>query len=331
MENICVCRTCPLEGEIPHLMQELLNSYKKITPLHYINRRYLPSRSEVIEIINLMLPILFPGYYGRQDLTFNNVSFYSGELVMELSNKLCHQIWLACSYQQEMQSQAVNEHECRQLSNSKTLTFIHKIPQLREVLVGDIQAAFDGDPAAVNTDEVILAYPGLLAITIYRIAHELCELQVPLIPRIMTEYAHSVTGIDLHPGARIGRNFFIDHGTGVVIGETTDIGDNVKIYQGVTLGALSIPKDERGRVIRGTKRHPTIENNVTIYANATILGGLTVIGQGSVIGGNVFITHSVPSGCTVSLKSPELKYKNHRSYEQEEKATLMPQSGDGKL
>jgi serine O-acetyltransferase len=160
---------------------------------------------------------------------------------------------------------------------------------------------------------VILAYPGLFAITIHRIAHELSTLEVPLLPRIMSEYAHSQTGIDLHPGAKIGKHFFIVHGTGVVIGETTDIGENVKIYQGVTLGALSFPKDERGRLIRGTKRHPTIEDDVTIYANATILGGTTIIGKGSTIGGNVFITSSVPPKCTVSLKSPELKYRNHRS------------------
>lgn len=312
MENGCVCRICPLESEIPRLVCELMGSYRAIPQTHYMNRRYLPSRSEAVQILDLMLPILFPGYHGRQDLTVNNVTFYIGELLTELSGKLCTQLWRSCSYQQAAQGQTVDEAACRDIAQEKVLTFMNRIPHLREMLAGDVQAAYDGDPAAVNNDEIMLAYPGLHAIVIFRIAHELYDLQVPLIPRIMTEYAHSVTGIDIHPGARVGRNFFIDHGTGVVIGETTDIGDNVKIYQGVTLGALSFPKDERGRLIRGTKRHPTIESNVTIYANATILGGTTVIGEGSVIGGNVFVTTSVPPGCTVSLKAPELKVRNHR-------------------
>ncbi|MFA5863798.1 MAG: serine O-acetyltransferase EpsC [Phycisphaerae bacterium] len=311
MENFCLCRTCPLEGDIPCLVRNLVDSYRAIPSTHYMDRRYLPSRSEAVEIINLMLPILFPGYHGRQDLTFNNVTFYVGELLNELSSKLCSQIWRSIAYSQTLQEKIVDEHESQKLAQEKVLTFMNRVIALREILAGDIQAAYDGDPAAINTDEVMLAYPGLLSIAIFRIAHELYELHVPLIPRIMTEYAHSTTGIDIHPGAKIGRNFFIDHGTGVVIGETTEIGDNVKIYQGVTLGALSFPKDERGRLIRGTKRHPTIENNVTIYANATILGGTTVIGQGSIIGGNVFITASVPPGCRVTLKAPELKYRNH--------------------
>jgi serine O-acetyltransferase len=177
------------------------------------------------------------------------------------------------------------------------------------MLAGDVQAAFDGDPAAVNFDEVILAYPGVLAISVHRLAHRLYELDVPLMPRIMSEWAHLQTGIDIHPGARVGRNFFIDHGTGVVIGETTDIGDNVKVYQGVTLGALSFPKDERGRVIREAKRHPTVEDDVTLYANAIVLGGDTVLGRGSVIGGSVFITTSVPPGSIVTFKPPELRVK----------------------
>ncbi len=315
MENVCICRTCPLEQEVPSTVCELMASYKKIPQTHYMDRRYLPSRDEAVQVLNLMLPVLFPGYHGRQDLTFNNVTFYIGELLNELASKLCIQIWRACSYAQEVQGRTVNEQECRELSRASTLSFMQKLPHLREILAGDVQAAYDGDPAATHIDEIMLSYPGFFAIVIFRIAHELSELKVPLIPRIMTEYAHSTTGIDIHPGARIGKNFFIDHGTGVVIGETTDIGENVKIYQGVTLGALSFPKDERGRLIRGTKRHPTIEDNVTIYANATILGGSTVIGKGSVIGGNVFVTSSVPPGCTVSLKDPELKFKNHRPNE----------------
>jgi serine O-acetyltransferase len=177
------------------------------------------------------------------------------------------------------------------------------------MLAGDVQAAFDGDPAAKSTDETIYCYPGLLAIMVQRLAHELLKLEVPLLPRVMTEYAHSLTGIDIHPGAKLGHNFFIDHGTGVVIGETTIIGDNVKIYQGVTLGALS---PAFGQLLRGQKRHPTIEDNVTIYAGATILGGETVIGTGSVIGGNVFITTSVPPHNQVSAEPPKLKYRDRR-------------------
>ena len=183
------------------------------------------------------------------------------------------------------------------------------------MLSGDIQAAYSGDPAAVSTEEVILSYPCVLAITTYRLAHELYLSGVPLIPRIMSEHLHSLTGIDIHPGAKIGKNFFIDHGTGVVIGETAEIGDNVKLYQGVTLGALSFPKDEKGNIIKGRKRHPTVGNNVVIYSGATLLGAETVIGDNVVIGGNVWITGPVASGTKITIAQPEQKYKmeNHHS------------------
>src|SRR5207244_2950963 len=186
---------------------------------------------------------------------------------------------------------------------------LDRIPDVRDTLAYDVQAAYDGDPASYSTDEVILAYPGVLAITVYRYAHELWEMNVPVMPRTMSEWAHQRTGIDIHPGARIGRSFFIDHGTGVVIGETTDIGDNVKIYQGVTLGALSFLKDERGRMVRGYKRHPTVKDNVTIYANAIVLGGETKLGEGSTVGGSTFLTGSIPPGCTVMTSPPELKLR----------------------
>ena len=294
MENICVCRTCPLEAEIPCLVDKMMASYQAIPQTHYLNRRYLPSRSETVDILQLMLPVLFPGYHGRQDLTFNNVPFYVGELLTELSSKLCIQIWRACTYELEARNQPVSEEACRDQARTTTHTILNRIPVLREILAGDVQAAYDGDPAAVNADEIILAYPGLFAIIIHRIAHELYELKVPLLPRIFSEHAHAVTGIDIHPGAKIGRNFFIDHGTGVVIGETTVIGDDVKLYQGVTLGALSVQKELANR-----KRHPTLEDDVTVYAGATILGGDTVIGRGSVIGGNVWLTSSVPPGSRI--------------------------------
>ncbi len=190
--------------------------------------------------------------------------------------------------------------------------FWRRLPEIRATLSGDIQAAYAGDPAAVSTDEVILSYPCVLAITTYRIAHELYLAGIPLIPRIMSEHVHSLTGIDIHPGARIGKNFFIDHGTGVVIGETAEIGDNVKLYQGVTLGALSFPKDEKGNIIKGRKRHPTVGNNVVIYSGATLLGAEAVIGDNVVIGGNVWVTSSVASGTKITIAAPEQKYKNHK-------------------
>jgi serine O-acetyltransferase len=201
---------------------------------------------------------------------------------------------------------------CSERGQKEALTLLNKLRGLRTILTEDVRAAYQGDPAAKSFDEIIFSYPSILAILTYRVAHELRNQEVPLIPRMMTEYAHSVTGIDINPGAIIGRYFFIDHGTGVVIGETSIIGDNVRIYQGVTLGALSLPMEEKGDLLRRMKRHPTIEDHVTIYAGATILGGETVIGAGSVIGGNVWLTHSVPPGTTVMIEAPRLKYKEER-------------------
>lgn len=300
------------DNEIPTLVTRITESYRSLGATHHLGCCHVLSRSEAAEIIELMLSILFPGYHGRQDLTLNNVSYHVGELLMQVARKLHSQIARGLAYRDELNGRQTDCQACDQQACETTLAFLRQIPDLREMLAGDVQSAYDGDPAAVNTDETLLAYPGVLAITVYRIAHALHQLDTPLLPRMMTEYAHSSTGIDIHPGAKIGRSFFIDHGTGVVIGETTEIGDNVKLYQGVTLGALSFPKDERGKLIRGEKRHPTIASNVTIYANATILGGSTVIGEGCVVGGNVFITSSVPPGCTVSIKAPELKYRNRK-------------------
>lgn len=197
--------------------------------------------------------------------------------------------------------------------------FLKKLPAIRESLMKDVQAAFDGDPACRNFDEVILCYPGLNAVTIHRLAHELYLLDVPFLPRMMTEWSHGETGIDIHPGAKIGDSFFIDHGTGVVIGETVEIGKHVKIYQGVTLGALSFDKDERGELVRGTKRHPTLEDHVIIYANATVLGGRTVVGKGSIIGSSVWVTRSVSPGTTVTMKTPSLRMRNQESESVESK------------
>jgi serine O-acetyltransferase len=216
-----------------------------------------------------------------------------GAMLDDIADDLSEQLFLAFHF--DCRKGAGRCDECADRAEATVEKFFSRLPQVRRMLVLDVQAAYDGDPAASNLAEIIFAYPGLVAITIYRIAHELQILGVPLLPRIMSEHAHSKTGIDIHPGARIGESFFIDHGTGVVIGETTDIGNGVKIYQGVTLGALSFPKDERGKIIRGAKRHPTLEDGVVIYAGATILGGNTVIGEGSVIGGNTWVIDSVPA------------------------------------
>ncbi|MBL1216399.1 MAG: hypothetical protein D8M59_02770 [Planctomycetes bacterium] len=201
---------------------------------------------------------------------------------------------------------AMTASECDRLAAEITHAFLGRLPEVRRLLSLDVQAALDGDPAAEHTDETIFCYPGVMAIMVHRLAHELYRLDVPLLPRIMSEYAHSITGIDIHPGAEVGESFFIDHGTGVVIGETTVIGKHCKVYQGVTIGAKSFPKDARGRLIRGVKRHPTLGDYVTVYASATILGGDTVIGEGCVISGGVFLTRSVPPGHIVRAIGPEL-------------------------
>jgi len=295
------------------LVDKIVDSYNSDERTRHIDRAYLPNRQAVVEIIQLLLELVYPGYYGRQNLTQHNVRYHVGDLLPKVGELLFEQIHQALCYQEEVEGRATAEKApCDRKGRRYTLEFLERIPAIRDMLAGDVQAAYDGDPAATNTDEIILAYPGVLAVTVYRFAHELYRMGVPLIPRMMTEWAHMRTGIDIHPGAKIGRNFFIDHGTGVVIGETCEIGDNVKIYQGVTLGALSFAKDERGRLIRGHKRHPTVKDNVTIYANAIVLGGDTVLGEHSVVGGSVFLTSSVPPDATVSIKPPELKVHKRR-------------------
>lgn len=296
--------------QLPDLVGRVMASYYAEPKIHHIGRHFLPSRSEAIEIIRLMLPVMYPGYHGRQDLTFETTPYRLGELLLQMGRLLHQQIFHCLAYQRENEGIRGPGTTCLQCTADTTMEFMNDIPALRSMLALDAQAFYDGDPAAFNTDEILLAYPGLLAVTIHRVAHRLNQLSVPLLPRMLAEYGHSITGIDIHPGAKIGKSFFIDHGTGVVIGETTTIGNNVKIYQGVTLGALSFPRDANGNIIRGHKRHPTIEDNVTIYANATILGGETVIGAGAVIGGNVFLTESVPAGCTVSMEKPQLRVRN---------------------
>jgi serine O-acetyltransferase len=283
----------PIQKGLEEYTRRIVETYRDVHPqAHNLDqRRRLPSTDKTVEILKKLYEIVYPGFFGNQHLTRENVPYHIGALLDDVADDLDEQIYHAKRISTDGED---SREECAAFAREAVEKFIASLPDIRRLLTLDVQAAFDGDPAAKNLSEIILAYPGLEAVTVYRLAHGLHELDVPLLPRIMTEYAHRKTGIDIHPGATIGESFFIDHGTGVVVGETTEIGTNVKIYQGVTLGALSFPKDERGNVIRGRKRHPTIEDDVVIYAGATILGGETVIGKGSVIGGNTWLIHSVP-------------------------------------
>lgn len=286
--------------ELDEVIDKLLDTYKDKIGINHIEGLNLPARGTIIKILEELFEVIFPGYIEQKTVTQANIKYYVGNIINNVFIDLVDLIEKALRYQCTIRN--CDACNCRTMAENNAMHLLESLPTIRQLLKVDIQAAYDGDPAAKTYDEIILSYPCITAITTHRIAHELYAKDVPLIPRIMSEWAHSLTGIDIHPGANIGKNFFIDHGTGVVIGETTDIGDNVKIYQGVTLGALSFPKDERGKIIKGLKRHPTIEDNVTIYAGATILGGNTVIGEGAVIGGNVWITESVPKGGKVTFQ-----------------------------
>jgi serine O-acetyltransferase len=295
------------------LVESLLESYRADGRTHHLDATFLPSRARTIQLLEGLRRIVFPGFFDEQRLTSDTVRFHAGELLSQAHDLLFDQIHHALRYEMNRTNgrgsgDACND--CERRAQEVTATFLQTLPEIRRKLALDVQAAFDGDPAAVSTDETIFCYPGVDATFIYRIAHELYRLKVPLLPRIMSEYAHYETGIDIHPGAEIDESFFIDHGTGVVIGETTVIGKRVKIYQGVTLGALST---KGGQEWRGMKRHPTIEDDVTIYGGAIILGGSTTIGKGATIGGSVFITSSVPPGHSVTMKQPELKLSAPRS------------------
>jgi serine O-acetyltransferase len=264
--------------------------------------RRLPSASDTVAILGKLIEVLYPGLHGNPHLTRANVSLHIGAILDDVAAELVEQARIALHWSCKRGGEDCEP--CAAAARKATDRFLLSLPRVRALLSLDIKAAYEGDPAARSFEEIVLAYPGMRAVTAYRVAHELHRLGVPLLPRIMTEHAHVLTGIDIHPGARIGRCFFIDHGTGVVIGETTVIGRNVKVYQGVTLGALSIPRDERGKVIRGKKRHPTIEDDVVIYAGATILGGDTVVGKGSVVGGNTWVVRSVPAHSRV-ISTPQ--------------------------
>ncbi|MFI5381209.1 MAG: serine O-acetyltransferase EpsC [Tepidisphaerales bacterium] len=300
-----------LEHRISALVGKLVESTLHQPGLQHLGHCFLPNRDTIIECVQLLQQLCFPGYFGKQGLTVENLQYRIGEIVLELIPLLHEQV--KCSLQYGSSGGDPQAKPCEKDMDGQAAQivsgFLERIPSVREMLGSDVQAAFAADPAARSTDETIFCYPGIFAIMVQRLAHELNKLGAPLMPRIMTEYAHSSTGIDIHPGAELGRSFFIDHGTGVVIGETTTIGQNVKIYQGVTLGALA---PAAGQMLRGVKRHPTIEDDVIIYAGATILGGETVIGKGAVIAANVFITTSVPPHTVVGMETPKLTYRQRR-------------------
>ncbi len=300
---------CGLHNKIPPVVKTLVAAWQTEDCFDHVGPVAIPSHKSIIDIIYQIRQILFPGYFTKTKLHASNLEYYLGKEATELYERLSHEITLAIRHDCRRSNRPCTNCEAR--GHHTALSVIKSLPGISAMLSTDIRATLAGDPATANPDEVIFCYPGLLATSIYRMAHEMYLLEIPIIPRIMTEHAHSLTGIDIHPGATIGPGFFIDHGTGVVIGETTIIGSNVRLYQGVTLGALSLPKDA-GKTMRHIKRHPSIEDDVIIYANTTILGGETTIGARSVIGGNIWLTESVPSDTQVILKRPELLYSGRK-------------------
>ena len=304
-----------LKSQIVEVVDSLAKTYVEEDLLANVGDFPIPSRDEVIRIVEDVKEVIYPGYFGQWPVDRINYKYYLGSKINEIYEGFSAQI------SKSLRHECTGAHKlcdhCLRRGRQATVTFMKKLPEIRTMLQGDVLAAMECDPAACRVEEVIFSYPGVSAMTIYRIAHELYHLEIQILPRIMTEYAHTVTGIDIHPGAHIGKCLFIDHGTGVVIGETCVIGDNVKIYQGVTLGALSFPREPSGKLVRGTKRHPTVEDNVTIYSGATILGGDTLIGADSVVGGNVWLTGSIPAGTKVVLEPPRLQYQGQRAVEKE--------------
>lgn len=295
------------ETELQSVTDQLVDSYSACGRLHHLGHEPLPSRDAVAGILADLSEVLYPGYGRKQNLHPGNIGYHVGALVDALHDTLTEQITRALRHDRCREDA---DFDCQAEAQQITLDFLRRLPAVRDLLERDVEAAYRGDPAAKSHHEIIFCYPGLDAITVYRLAHELSRLRVPYIPRMMTELAHTRTGIDIHPGARIGPGFFIDHGTGVVIGETCDIGEGVKLYQGVTLGALSFDRDEGGELVHGAyKRHPTLRDNVVVYANATILGGQTTVGEGAVIGSNVWLTKSVEPYAVVVLDNPQFKVK----------------------
>lgn len=300
-----------MSHKIDDILEAVLTSYAEHPAIGKIGETHFPKRHLILSALKKLQCVIFPGFFDEKELRNDNIRFYTGQLLEEIREVLTEQIAKTLRLFTE-EFLGASDSAVRKRSEEIVGTFLAAIPKIRGNLATDIEAAYEGDPAAFSRDEVISSYPGIYATMVNRIAHELYELGVPLIPRIMTEHAHSVTGIDIHPGAKLGKYFFIDHGTGIVIGETSEIGEHAKIYQGVTLGALST---RGGQLLKGKKRHPTIEDDVTIYSGASILGGETVISEGAVIGGNAFVTKSVPEQTRVSAKMPELQFKRHENVE----------------
>ncbi|MDE5883917.1 MAG: serine acetyltransferase [Oscillospiraceae bacterium] len=287
-----------IEEKIETTLSLLMQDYQDDRTINRIKNFDLPDNDVLIEVLESLKKIIFPGYFRNHSVKIYTVRNHASMLLEDVIYKLIKQISIVLRYEPDYEN--AEESVIQEKAETLTFAFLDQIPKIRAYIETDVQATFDGDPACYNKTEIIYSYPGLFAIMVNRIAHEFYVLGVPMIPRIMTEYAHSKTGIDIHPGAQIGEYFFIDHGTGIVIGETTIIGSHVKIYQGVTLGALST---RGGQSLKNTKRHPTIEDNVTIYSGASILGGETIVGENAVIGGNAFITKSVPAGARISIKA----------------------------
>lgn len=301
-----------LHNDLPKLAHKIMETCDKHGELRHLEGKDLPSKEAIIGILDDFMKLLFPSFFGDPKLTKSNIQYFLGDTLHTLYYELAAEINRSLRYMCD-KTKACSTDICRRRAQTVSMEILESLPRIRTLLAEDIHAAYVGDPAAKSPAEIILSYPCIYAIAIHRIAHELYVRKIPIMPRLMSEHAHSITGIDLHPGARIGKNFFIDHGTGVVIGETTEIGNNVRIYQGVTLGGQSFATGEISK-LRGKKRHPTIEDDVIIYAGATILGGKTIIGKGAVIGGNVWLTSSIPPNTSVTIANPKLTYKkNHKS------------------
>lgn len=291
-------------------LDDLIKGYDTSSGSNFIDERRLPDAKAICSILTKLLEILFPGYSGTRDITSDNLLFVIGDLLSTVRSDLKEQV--AMAYKHSCSEKACSHTLCDEKAEAATEKLLSSLPGIRKILKRDVAAAYAGDPAASSEEEIVICYPGIKALAIHRLSHVLFQEGVPLIPRMMNEIAHSETGIDIHPGAQIGEGLFIDHGTGVVIGETTVIGNNVKIYQGVTLGALSFPKDSGGNLIRGHKRHPTIMDHVTIYAHATILGNVT-IQEGSLIGSNVWLKEDVNAHTLVTMEEQRISFKQVKS------------------
>lgn len=321
MDNFKINNTCRTEREnasdhrkkLPKITNTILESMEDKRCFAHIGDEPIHFSISVKEMIDKFRQILFPGYFSSEKLDEANLVYSMGQAVSQLYDILSEQIIHVLRH--DCLRYGLTCSECESSGNEKALKVIKAVPDLRIALAEDVKGSFEGDPAAKSHDEIIFSYPGIYAITVYRIANILFKLSVPQLPRIMTEHAHSLTGIDIHPGASIGKRFVIDHGTGVVVGETSIIGNNVRVYQNVTIGALSLPRNA-GAKLKGAKRHPTIEDDVIIYSGATILGGETIIGKRSVVGGNVWLTRSVPRDTKVFIESPSLIYKYHETQEE---------------